>query len=237
MSNFKGFLSIIFILLITGYFQPSIGADSASKARIIMDEAIVSIERIRKENMSTPKLENSLKNAKGVLIIPSYYKAGFVIGGSYGDGVLLKRDKTSGFSDPVFYRMTSGSLGLQIGMQSAEIMFLILTSRGMQAIIDDKIKIGANVGISVGSVGAGVEGATTTNIGRDIVAYSRNAGLFAGGGLEGSLIKPRKDLNAAVYGLKESLPNNIISNSNLVYAERLRNALTSEIYFTSPQLD
>ena len=229
-------LPSIFLLFLILLPKTSLSEDPTRKARIIIDEAVVSIERIREENMPSPKSENALKKARGVLIIPSYYKVGIFLGGSYGDGVLLKRDKTGGFSDPAFYRMTSGSLGLQLGMQSSEVMFLILTSRGMQAVIDDKFKICANVGISVGPAGVGVEGATTTNIGRDIVAYSRNAGLFAGGGFEGSIISPRKDLNAAVYGVGDSNPNSIISRSSLVYAERLRNALTSEIYYSSPQV-
>ena len=124
MSKIVGLPSIIFLFLIS-LSAPALSEDPTRKARIIIDESVVSIERIREENMSTPKLENALKKAKGVLIIPSYYKAGIFIGGSYGDGVLLRRDKTGGFSDPAFYRMTSGSLGLQLGMQSSEVMFLI----------------------------------------------------------------------------------------------------------------
>jgi len=216
----------ILILLMMNYINTaSAETDLGIEAQLIIDSASISIERIKKEHQDSDKLKSALNNARGVLIIPSYYKAGLILGGSYGDGVLLKRQLTGFFSDPAFYRMTSGSIGLQMGIQSSSIIFIILTNRGMQAILDDNFKIGANVGISVGALGAGKEAAVTTNIGKDIVAYAKNAGLFAGGSLEGSLIKPRKDWNAAVYGLDKAEPESIISRSELIYAEKLKGAL------------
>ena len=82
-------------------------------------------------------------------------------------------------------------------MQSAAIVFVILTEKGLSAVLNDEFKIGANVGIAIGTPGAGAEGATTTHVGQDIVAYSKNSGLFAGGAFEGAVMRPRKDWNAA----------------------------------------
>ena len=170
------------------------------------------------------------KQAKGVLVIPAYYKAGFIVGGSYGDGVLMKRLPDGAFGDPAFYRMTGGSVGLQIGMNSAEIVFLILTEKGLEAVLNDEFKIGANVGISVGTFGAGAEAATTTHVGQDIVAYSKNSGLFAGGAFEGAVIKPRKDWNAAVYGVNNGDPRAIIQRAGLRAATNLRDSLNRNVY-------
>jgi len=211
--------------------------EDAMKARHVIDEAKVAVERVRAEHKPSDQLESMLAKARGVLVIPSYYKAGFIVGVSYGDGVLLKRQRDGTFGDPAFYRMTSGSIGLQAGMQSAETMFLILTDKGMQAMLDDEFKLGANVGISVGTVGAGTEASTTTNIGNDIVAYSSNAGLFAGGAFEGSVIKPRKDFNAAVYGIDSANPEGIVNRAQLFYADGLKKTLVSQVYAQEPQVN
>lgn len=212
-------------------------ADDAMDARHVIDTAKVAIERVRAEHRPSEQLDSLLKRARGILVIPSYYKASFILGGSFGDGVLMKRKEDGRFGDPAFYRMTSGSIGLQAGMQSAEILFLILTDKGMQAVLDDEFKMGANVGISIGAVGAGAEAATTTNVGNDIVAYSRNTGLFAGGSFEGSVIKPRKDWNAAVYGVDLALPDGIVERSQLVYADELKATLAIETYSAGPQVN
>ncbi len=204
---------------------PAHAADDTMAARATLDEAAITVERVREETKGGNELDNMLSRAKGVLIIPSYYKAGFIVGGAYGDGVLMTRQPDGNFGDPAFYRMTSGSIGLQIGMQSAAVVFMILTEKGMSAVLNDEFKLGANVGMSIGSIGVGAEAATTTNVGNDIVAYSKNSGLFAGGALEGAVIKPRKDWNAAVYGVDNDNPNAIVQRSRLSAAARLKDVL------------
>ena len=211
-------------------------ADDVMDARHIIDESAITVERVRQGQKTTETMDNFLRQSKGVLVIPNYYKASFILGGSYGDGVLLKRQSSSAFGDPSFYRMTAGSIGLQAGMQSAEIVFMILTDKGLDAVLNDEFKIGANVGISVGSLGAGAEAATTTNIGKDIVAYSLNAGLFAGGSFEGAVIKPRKDWNAAVYGVNNDDPRLIVERNQLQAAQTLKDSLAKNVYPAQPQL-
>lgn len=227
-------LAVSLLTLTTG--SGPILADEAQEARILIDSAKIAVERVRAEHRPSDQLDSLLARATGVLVIPSYYKAGFILGGSFGDGVLLKRLPDGKFGDPAFYRMTAGSIGLQAGMQSAEIMFIILTEKGLQAVLDDEFKMGANVGISIGAVGAGAEAATTTNVGNDIVAYSRNAGLFAGGSFEGGVINPRKDWNAAVYGIDLAGPDGIVRRNQLIYADGLKQALVANIYPTQPQV-
>src|SRR5262249_31912982 len=153
------------------------------------------VDDIREETKKSGELDNQLADAKGVLIVPSFYKAGFFIGGAFGDGVLLARLPDGSFSDPAFYRMTAGSLGLQFGMVSQAVVFVIRTEKGLSAVMNDQFKMGANAGIAIGTIGAGAEAATTTHVGQDIVAYSKDSGLFAGGSIEGAAIQPRKDWN------------------------------------------
>lgn len=205
-------------------------ADDVMDARHVMDEAAITVERVRQGQKSTATMDDFLRRSKGVLVIPKYYKASFILGGSYGDGVLLKRQSDTSFGDPAFYRMTAGSVGLQAGMQSSEIVFMILTDKGLDAVLNDEFKIGASVGISVGSLGAGAEAATTTNVGNDIVAYSLNAGLFAGGSFEGAIIKPRKDWNAAVYGVDNDETRIIVERNELQAAQTLKDSLAKNVY-------
>ena len=197
-------------------------ANDVLDARHKIDEAVITVERVRAELKTN--IDGPLSNAKAVLVIPSYYKIGFVLGGAYGDGMLLTRQSDGRFGDPAFYRMTSGSIGLQIGMQSAAIIFMIMTERGLSAVLNDEFKLGANVGMTLGTLGVGAEAATTTNLGLDIVAYSTAAGLFAGGALEGAVIKPRKDWNAAVYGVGNDNPSAIVQRSQLRTSEALKDA-------------
>ena len=212
-------------------------ADDVLDARHAMEEASITVDRVREEMKSGSPLDDLLKRAKGVLVVPSYYKASFIIGGSYGDGVLLARLPEGGFSDPAFYRMTAGSLGLQIGGQSAQVIFVILTEKGLSSILQDEFKIGANIGMSVFSVGVGAEAATTTHAGQDIVAYWKSAGLYAGGSFEGALIKPRKDWNAGVYGVGNDDPAAIVQRDKLRSATNLKDSLGKSIYPAEPKLN
>ena len=200
-------------------------ADDTINARQIIDEAAITVERVRDE--VKPDMDNALEQAKAVLIIPSFYKAGFIIGAAYGDGVLLQRQPDGRFGDPSFVRMTAGSLGLQIGANSSAIIFTILTEKGLSSVLNDEFKLGANAGMSIGPLGVGAEAATTTNVGRDILAYSKSSGLFAGGAFEGAVIKPRKDWNAAVYGVGNDNPTAIVQRSKLSAAARLKDVLAA----------
>jgi lipid-binding SYLF domain-containing protein len=210
-------------------------ADDIMEARHVLDLSAITVDRVRQELKSSNDMDSLLARAKGVLIIPSYNKASFILGGAYGDGVLMQRmPDGNGFGDPAFYRMTAGSIGLQIGMKSDEIVFMILTEKGLSAVLNDEFKLGANVGMSIGTIGAGAEAATTTHVGQDIVAYSKSSGLFAGGSLEGAVIRPRKDWNSAVYGLGNDDPQAVIQRNQLRAAVTVKDALAKGLYPAQP---
>jgi SH3 domain-containing YSC84-like protein 1 len=205
-------------------------ADDVVDARHVLDEAAITVQRVRDELKESSDMDDLLQRSKGVLIVPSYYKLGFIVGGAYGDGVLMKRLPEGGFGDPAFYRMTAGSLGLQAGMNSASVVFMILTEKGLSAILNDEFKIGANVGMTLGTLGVGAEAATTTHVGKDIVAYSQSKGLFAGGAFEGAVIKPRRDWNAAVYGVGNDNPAAVVQRDRLSASTHLKDILSKNAY-------
>ncbi|MGE4063878.1 MAG: lipid-binding SYLF domain-containing protein [Rhodospirillaceae bacterium] len=205
-------------------------ADDVVDARHVLDEAAITVQRVRDELKDSSDMDDLLQQSKGVLIVPSYYKASFILGGAYGDGVLLVRLPDGDFGDPAFYRMTAGSIGLQLGMNSAAIVFMILTEKGLSAVINDEFKIGANVGMTLGTLGVGAEAATTTHVGKDIVAYSTSKGLFAGGAFEGAVVKPRRDWNAAVYGVGNDNPAAIVQRDQLGASTHLKDILSKSFH-------
>jgi len=138
----------------------------------------------------------NIPKAKAVMIIPNLVKAGFVFGGSGGNGVVLARDeKTNMWKGPSFASAGSVSWGLQAGGSAAEVVMMALTEKGKNALLSNKFQAGADASVSAGPVGAGAQAATT-----DIVQFSRSKGLFGGLSLEGSVIAVRDSLNQAYYG-------------------------------------
>ena len=176
------------------------------------------------------RLRAMAKDAKGVLIFPSLLKAGFIFGVEGGSGVLLTKDADGVWSYPAFYTMVSGSFGLQIGFQDAEVIFLIMTTPGLNAILNNNVKLGVDVSIAAGPVGQGLEGSTTTSFGADIAAFSRTRGLFGGGAFEGAVAIERGDWNRAYYGSAGANARTIVMDRAFTNpgADELRAALIVE---------
>ena len=144
--------------------------------------------------------KNVLRRAKAAMICPRIFKAGFFFGGEGGNCVLLARAGNGTWSYPAFYTIGSGSFGFQFGIADNELLLLILTEKGLNAVLDTQLKLGANAGIAVATLGAGIQGSTTTAIGADIIAFAASRGLFAGVALEGSLMSAKTAWNQSYYG-------------------------------------
>ena len=170
-----------------------------AKRQSLVDQSLSSARKVLsgKDYPDTLKL---MPKARGVLIIPELVQGGFIIGAAGGRGVLMSRTGRSDWSYPAFYGLGSGSVGLQVGGKVSEIIFIIRTEKGLHAIIDHKFKFGAEAGVTMVAVGAGFEGASTSALGADIVAFANSNGLFAGASLEGSFLDPDNDWNALYYG-------------------------------------
>lgn len=181
----------------------------------VVDRARLTIEDIRKDK-AFGNARDLATRARAVLIIPRLYKGGFFIGGEGGTGVLLTHG-TAGWSQPAFYYLGSASFGLQIGLEQAEMVMFIMTQNALDALYADQFKIGANAGITVVTLGSGVEGATTSNAGADIVTWASASGAYAGISLNGSVIKPANEDNKAYYG-SEATAKMITSGGNLTNA-------------------
>lgn len=167
-----------------------------------------------------------LKKAHAVAVFPRLIKAGFFAGAEGGTGVIAKRDGAGRFGPPAFYSLAAGSFGFQIGIQDTEVVMLVMNEGALESLVNHQGKIGADAGITVGVVGAGVEGSTTTNMGADIVAYANAViGAYAGMSLEGAALVRRSDLNAAFYNAN-SPPADILNGAvRQPLADPLRKAL------------
>lgn len=184
---------------------PRAMASDMQDAQGIVDKARVTLSAFMRDK-DYSWLHENIKKAKGVLIYPQVLKAGFILGGSGGTGVLLAKDsKTGEWSDPAFYTLGSVSYGLQIGGEAAEVVVLVMSQKGVDALLTSKFKLGGDTSIALGPVGAGAK----ANITADFISFAKSKGLYAGLNLDGSYLDVRENLNKAYYA-KEATPVDII---------------------------
>jgi len=140
-----------------------------------------------------------IRQAKAVLIVPRLLKGGFILGGEGGNGVLLVQHR-EGWSDPAFYALGAASFGLQVGLEQSEVIMLIMTQKGLDGVLRDQFKIGAQAGITVATLGSGVEGAIGGASLPDVVVWSSSTGLYGGLTVDGAVIRAEPNQDAAFYG-------------------------------------
>lgn len=173
-------------------------ARAQTEEQTLVDRSTLTVQEMLGDQQAND-LRSVLKKAKGAMVCPRIFKAGFFVGGQGGGCVLVGRNAQGQWSGPAFYGMGSGSFGLQIGVQDAQMLFVVLTEKGLNALLDSQFKFGADASIAVATIGAGVSGATTAALRADIVSFALARGLFAGISLEGSLLSARSDWNANYY--------------------------------------
>jgi lipid-binding SYLF domain-containing protein len=159
--------------------------------------------RVLKEIMMAPDKRlpaDLMTNAYAVAVIPDVIKAGFVIGGRHGVGLVSVKTADGTWSNPSFVSMTGGSIGFQVGVQSTDVILVFRTQRGVDSIVHGKFTLGADASVAAGPVGRDAHAATDAQLKAEIYSYSRSRGLFAGVALDGSVLAIDNDANQAVYG-------------------------------------
>jgi SH3 domain-containing YSC84-like protein 1 len=147
--------------------------------------------------------QNLLDKAACVIVLPSVIKAAFVFGGSYGRGAMTCRsgDNFEGpWGAPTMMQMEGGSFGFQLGAQATDFVLLVMNPRGASAILNSKVKLGADASAAAGPKGRDAEADTDVTMRAEVLTYSRARGLFAGISLEGSTLRPDNDANEEIYG-------------------------------------
>jgi SH3 domain-containing YSC84-like protein 1 len=144
-----------------------------------------------------------LAKAECVIVIPGMVKVAFGVGGNYGRGAMVCRTG-SGFDGPwgapAMYALDGGSVGLQLGAQATDLVLLVMNSRGMNALLGNKVKLGGTASAAAGPKGRDVSAATDATMRAEILSYSRSRGLFAGVSLDGASLRPDNDASEQVYG-------------------------------------
>jgi len=204
-------------------------ASAASDQEGLVDKARVAVQGFARDQEVGPTVRNLMKSAKAVVIFPSVLKGAFFVGAEGGSGVLLAKGEGGRWSYPAFYTLGGASFGLQFGGQSSEMMLLIMTSKGINSVINNQVKLGGDVSVAVGPVGIGAEASTTTNLRADIYSFSRNAGAYIGVSIEGAVIHPRTEWNHSYYKSDNASAKGVVLEGKYFnpQADPLREALSA----------
>lgn len=182
--------------------------DFGNEPEQLADSARVTFQGMMSDNQY-PGLVDLATRAKAIIVVPNMMRAAFFIGGRGGNGVMLVRGADGKWSDPAFYTLGGISWGLQIGAQSSELIIAVMTDKGLNAIMDHEVTLGADAGLAVGELGKGVNAATGMGLKSDMYAFARSEGLFVGVSLEGAIIAPRETWNQQLYG-QDATPKSIL---------------------------
>ncbi len=200
-------------------------AHAQAEQQALVDRATLAAQDMLNDHDGTDA-QGVLRKARATMICPQVLRAGFLFGGQGGNCVLVARDGAGSWSSPAFYTLGSGSFGFQAGLEDSEIMLMILTEKGLRAVMDDQFKLGGDAGAVFIQWGGGIEGDTTAAVGADIVGFTRSRGLFAGISLSGSVMASKSLWNRAYYGREEAAQQIVLSmDANNPGAAPLREVL------------
>ncbi len=223
------FLPLLAAIVMLGSVAHS-GDAWASDEEVAMElvkESTFTIGKMQDHRDFKGNIRAYMRQAKAVLIFPSIIKAGLFVGGEGGRGVMLAKAENGEWSYPSFFAMGAGSFGLQVGAQRSEVMLIVLTGNGLQAILDNNVTIGGELNGAIGPYGSGAEAAVTTNFDVDVLTYAVSEGAFIGASLEGAAIWSQDGLNAAFYNASDATAQKIVIDGQFANpeADDLRTAL------------
>lgn len=168
-----------------------------------IDARIDAAHAVLHELMNTPDKGLPLdiaSRATCVLVVPSFKKGAFVVGGEYGQGVATCRTHNGGWSAPAFVQLEGASFGFQIGGQSTDLVLIGMNHRAVQDLLREKVKLGGDASVAAGPVGRNAQAATTELANAEFLTYSRARGLFAGVDLNGDVVHQNRADTEDVYG-------------------------------------
>ena len=189
----------LFVLLYAVFASVTQPARAGEEENKLAENAV----RVLKEVMEAPDKaipQDLLENAHAIAVVPDVIKAGLVIGGRHGNGLIAVKTRDGIWSNPAFVSMTGGSIGFQAGVSSTDVILVFRTQRGVDSIVHGKFTLGADASAAAGPVGRSAQASTDAQLKAEIYSYSRARGLFAGAALDGTALKIDNDANQAVYG-------------------------------------
>ena len=200
----------VFTLIAGITFATAVLAAAREEGRLLTASEVLEELRAGRDQVIPDRL---LERAYGIAVIPDLTKVAFFAGGRRGHGALVVRDKQGRFTDPVFVTMTGGSFGWQWGVQSADIVLVFTTPKGVEGISGGKVTLGADASVAAGPVGRQASAATDASFKAEVYSYSRSRGVFAGLALDGTVISIDDDANAAFYKKPNVQASDILSGA------------------------
>jgi lipid-binding SYLF domain-containing protein len=201
MKYTKYWIFVMASLLAGGTF---LSAKNPSEAQTEQDR-LQNAGKVMQEILKVPDdiPQDLIDKARCVIVMPSVLKAAFVVGGSYGRGAMVCRtgkDFTGPWGAPAMYALEGGSVGLQIGGEATDFVFLVMNDRGAGSLLRTKVKLGADASAAAGPKGRSAAADTDAYMRAEILSYSRARGVFAGISLDGSTLRPDNGANRKLYG-------------------------------------
>jgi lipid-binding SYLF domain-containing protein len=178
-----------------------LGKESAPDKRL-QDATAVVDEMMGMPDKGVP--QSVLDKAQCIVVIPGLKKAAFVVGGQYGRGFASCRKAGGGWGAPAAVKIEGGSVGLQLGGQSTDVILMVMNQRGMDRLTSDKFTIGADAAAAAGPVGRDAKADTDILMKAEILSYARSRGAYAGLSLEGATMRPDNEENRKLYGREVS---------------------------------
>ena len=187
------------LALILAGLLATTAAVAGQREDVRADDAV----RVVKQIQSIPESaipDRLLDEAKAIVVVPDTIKAGFMLGGRRGLGLMSVKSPDGTWSNPVFVKLAGASFGLQAGVQSADVILVFRSERGVDSIVNGKFTLGADAGIAAGPVGRNAAAATDGALKAEIWSWSRARGLFAGVALDGAVLSIDNGANRTAYG-------------------------------------
>ncbi len=227
---------LVSLLAVTGHAGASaVRASSDSNTDRVQASIAVLQDLMKAPDKEIPR--RLLARAEAIIVIPSLVKGGFVIGAEHGRGVISVRNGDA-WSDPGFVTMTGGSIGWQIGVESVDMVFLVMNRQGVDDLLRDKVTFGGALAVAAGPVGRNANFDTDAKISSEILAYSRADGLFAGATLEGASLQSDHEANHAFYGPTAGLREIVGSTATTLHAPEVASTWCATLHgLTGPTSD
>lgn len=199
IKSFRVVLVIVIAVLTVSAQTRSRNAGKLAKAAKESQAAADTFAAIM--NVRDKAIPQALLDKAEAIAVFDVLKAGFIVGGRTGHGVISRRVR-GGWSPPAFYNLTGGSFGLQIGAAKTEVVLLFMNTGAVDSLMEDKFEIGGEGSVAAGPIGRSAAASTNAQLKAQILSYSRSKGLFAGLEIKGVAITPDNNDNEPVYGMK-----------------------------------
>jgi lipid-binding SYLF domain-containing protein len=190
-------LAVAMLIAVTEVSAPRAAGETDEAARAKAAGAVLH-EMTRAEDARIPNY--LLERAKAIAVVPHVVRGAFIVGGRWGKGVVASRDAQGEWDRAAFVELGGASVGFQIGGDATDLIMVFIEEDGLDALLNDRVELGANVSVAAGPLGRSAEAGTNVTLDAAIYAYSRSKGVFAGAALDGSVVSIDDDANTRAFG-------------------------------------